>query len=148
MTRSYFSVVVEHPAPAVWSVVRDFNSLATWFDSAVSESHIEDGLTGTTVGAVRSFQLGADRIRERLLALSDIKREYSYEFCDPPPFPVEDYVATLRVRPVSATDQSLVEWSVSFDCSVADRAQWSAFFAAEVFEPALNNLKEYLSRRS
>jgi hypothetical protein len=80
----------------VWAALRDFNGLATWFSGAVSESHIENGLSGLTIGAVRSFQMGDSRIRERLRALSDIDRSYSYEFCEPAPFPVTGYLATVN----------------------------------------------------
>lgn len=63
MTTSYYSTVLQHPADRVWAALRDFNGLATWFSGAVSESHIEDGLSGLTIGAVRSFQMGDSRIR-------------------------------------------------------------------------------------
>jgi len=144
MARSYYSTVFEQDAAAVWAVARDFNGLATWWPAAVSESHIEDGKAADQVGCVRSFRLGEATIRERLLALSDIDRSYSYEFVDPAPFPVTDYVATVRVTPVS-DGRSFVEYSVVFDCAEAERGHWTAFFAAEVFEPALKALASYLA---
>ena len=145
MARSYYSTVFEHDAAAVWAVARDFNGLATWWSEAVSESHIEDGKAADQVGAVRAFRLGEATIRERLLALSDLDRSYSYEFCDPAPFPVVDYSATLRVTPVS-DGRSFLEYSVAFDCTEAERGHWTSFFAAEVFDPALKALNAYLSR--
>lgn len=145
MSQSYLSVVLDHDAERVWSTVRDFNGLATWFASSVSESHIEDDLDGATVGAVRSFQLGDARIREKLLSMSDADRSYSYAFCDPVPFPVDGYVATLRVTPITATGQAFVEWWATLDCAVDERDHWTQFFAAEVFAPALDSLAKYLS---
>ena len=144
MTISYYSTVLNHPADQVWQTLRDFNGLATWFGNAVSESHIEDGLSGTTVGAVRNFQLGESRIRECLLTLSDVDRSYSYGFCDPAPFDVSGYLSTLKVTRVSATDQSLVEWWTEFDCAADERERWEAFFASQVFAPALAGLRDYL----
>lgn len=144
MSTSFFSVVIEHDVEAVWSAVRDFNGLATWFDTAVTESHLEDGLDGATVGAIRSFQLGEARIREKLLSLSDRDRSYSYSFCEPAPFPVDSYVATLSVTPVTATNQTLVQWWATFDCAADEREHWAQFFAAEVFAPALENLRSHL----
>lgn len=146
MARSFYSTVITHSADAVWSTIRGFNGIATWFSGAISESYIEDGLDETTVGAVRSFQFGESRIREHLLALDDIERSYAYEFCDPAPFPVDNYVARLRVTPISNREASLVEWWVNFDCATEERAQWENFFAAEVFEPALNGLRAYLDK--
>ncbi|GAA0273093.1 SRPBCC family protein [Cryptosporangium japonicum] len=143
MARSYYSTVFEHDAAAVWAVARDFNGLATWWSEACSESHIEDGKAADQVGAVRSFQLGEGTIRERLLALSDLERTYSYEFVGTPPFPVTDYIATLRVTPVS-DGRSFLEYSAVFESD--DAARWTAFFPAEVFEPALKALASYLAR--
>ncbi len=144
MARSYHSTVIDHPAERVWEVVRDFNGLATWYADAVSESHIEDGLTGATVGAVRSFRLGDSRIREHLVALDDTERSYAYGFCDPAPFPVTGYRAVLRVTPVTDGDRAFVEWWVTFDAAADEVARWEAFFAAEVFAPALAGLRAYL----
>ncbi len=146
MARSYFSTVLEHDADRVWAAARDFNGLATWWSSAVSESHIEQGKGGDQVGAVRAFRFGDATIRERLLALSDAERSYSYAFCDPAPFPVSNYLATLRVTPVAdGSGRSLVEYWVTFDCKEAERDRWSAFFAAEVFAPALRALAAHLA---
>ncbi|MBK8445287.1 MAG: SRPBCC family protein [Micropruina sp.] len=146
MARSYYSTVIDAPADRVWSAVRDFNGLATWWSSNVSESHIEDGRTGDAVGAVRSFAFGADRIREHLLGLSDRDRRCSFEFCPPAPFPVTGYVATLQVTPVTDGDRSFVEWWTDFDCAADELDHWTGFFAAEVFAPALGSLKEFLAR--
>lgn len=143
MARSYYRTVFEPDAAAVWAVARDFNGLATWWPAAVSESHIEDGKAADQVGAVRSFRLGEATIRERLLALSDLERFYSYEFVGTPPFPVTDYVATLRVTPVS-DGRSFLEYSAVFEANEAERGHWTSFFAAEVFEPALKALADYL----
>lgn len=129
----------------MWAALRDFNGLATWFSESVSDSYIEDGLSGTTVGAVRNFQFGESRIREHLLALDDIERSYAYEFCEPAPFPVIDYVARVRVIPVADEGGAVVEWWVDFDCEVSERSHWGKFFAAEVFAPALEGLRRYLA---
>ena len=40
MTVSYYSTIIQHDADKVWDTLRDFNGPATWFGSAVSESHI------------------------------------------------------------------------------------------------------------
>jgi hypothetical protein len=144
MAKSYYSTVIDHPADRVWAVARDFNGLATWFSAAISLSDIEDGKTGETVGCVRNFLFGETRIREHLLAMDDIERSYTYEFYEPRPFPVLDYKATLRVTPITDGDTALVEWWVTFDCESSELAQWETFFAAEVFRPALEGLRQYM----
>jgi hypothetical protein len=146
MAKSYFSTVLDHDPATVWAVARDFNGLATWWSAAVSESDIEEGRSGDQVDSVRRFRLGEATIRERLVALSDVDRSYSYVFCDPAPFPVDDYVATLRLTPVAdGTGRSFVEYWATFDCDKAERAHWSGFFAAEVFAPAVGALADYVA---
>lgn len=39
MTVSCYSTIIQHDADKVWDTLRDFNGPATWFGSAVSESH-------------------------------------------------------------------------------------------------------------
>ncbi len=148
MARSYYSAVLEHDAARVWAAVRDFNGLATWWSGAVSASRIEEGKAGDQVGAVRAFRFGEETIRERLRAMSDVERSYAYEFCDPAPFPVRSYLATLRVTPVGdgGGGRSFVEYFVTFDCDEAERERWTAFFAAEVFAPALRSLADHLAK--
>lgn len=143
--RSYYSTVLTHPAEEVWEAIRDFNGLATWFAPAVSSSVIEDGKDGDAVGAVRRFVLGDDEIREHLLTLSDLDRTYSYEFWGEPPFPVDNYVATLKVTPVTSEGHSFVEWWTDFDCERGEQDRWGEFFAAEVFAPALKALDDHLT---
>jgi hypothetical protein len=148
MTRSYFSTVFDDDAAAVWAVARDFNGLATWWSDAVSDSHIEEGLRGDQVGAVRRFQFGEITVRERLLALSDPDRSYSCEFGEPVLFPVLNYVATLRITPIAdGSGRSFVEYESTFDCNEAERDHWSAFFATEVFAPALEALAAYVVKQ-
>jgi hypothetical protein len=140
MAKVYYSSVLDVPAEAVWAVVRNFNNYPAYIDG-VTESRIEDGRSGDAVGAVRSFAYHDLRVRQRLLALSDIECFFSYGSCEPFAFPgsgedVEpiDYEGTLRVSPVVATGQSFVEWWVSFEGGAADRARWTEFFAAGLRE--------------
>ena len=141
MARSYYSTVFDRTADEVWAMARDFNGLATWFNPPVTESRIEDGRSGDAVGCVRTFKFGDAWISERLLAHSDLERFYTYEFVEPP-FPVSNYVATLRVTPVTDGGKAFVEWWTTFDPNdAAEYDHWVGFFAAEVFAPALASLR-------
>jgi hypothetical protein len=119
MTRAYYSTVFEQPAPQVWKIVRDFNNYPVWVGGA-GESRIEDGKTGDAVGAVRSVHYQERHIRQRLLALSDVERGQTYEFCGVASLPVTDFRATLRITPVVDGDRAFAEWWATFDCD-ADR---------------------------
>jgi hypothetical protein len=92
MAKAYHSTVFEQSADVIWKVIRDFNNYSVWVEG---ESHIEDGKTGDTVGAVRNVLYNGSRIRQRLLAQSDVERAQTYEFCGVAPIAVRDYQATL-----------------------------------------------------
>src|SRR6201986_1400080 len=96
MAKAYYSTVFDHGADAVWNTIRDFNNYPVWVDGA-GESEIEDGKSGDAVGAIRSVQYKGRHIRQRLLALSDVERSQTYEFCGPPTLPMTGFRATLRI---------------------------------------------------
>ncbi len=143
MAKSYYSVVLDHPAAMVWKIIRSFDHYA--WAGVPGETVIEDGKAGDQVGAVRRFA-GADRvIRQVLLAHSDPDRSYTYAFCDAAPFPVRDYVATIRVLPVVENDTAFVEWSAIFDCAADEVARWTEYFEREGFAKWLAGLRRYLN---
>ena len=94
MARVFTSSVIGAPADKVWARIRDFNGLPTWHP-AIRESRIEDGEPADKVGCVRDFYLqNGDRIRERLLGLSDHDLFCTYSILESP-MGVENYIATL-----------------------------------------------------
>ncbi len=146
MAKSYYSTLFEQTADQVWAAIRDFGNY-TWAET-VSESSIEEGKSGKTVGAIRSARISDTNIfhRQRLLVYSDLDRFYTYEFCEPFPYPVRNLVATLRVTPVIDGNRAFVEWSGTFDCEVSEYDHWTAYFAHDVWAKLLNSLKQSLSR--
>jgi hypothetical protein len=143
MARSYASTVVNASPDEVWARIRDFNGLATWHGGLVADSEIEEGKAGDQVGAVRSFHLtDGTHLRERLLSHSDAYRMYSYNF-ELTPFDVDNYHATLRVRPVTDGNKSFVEWSTTYDCDRDKQDHWQGFFANQVFQGGFDALKAH-----
>jgi len=120
MAKAYYSTVFEQPAPQVWKIVRDFNNYPVWVGGA-GESRIEDGRSGDAVGAIRSVLYQERHIRQRLLALSDVERAQTYEFCGAASLPVTDFQATLRITPIVDGDRAFVERWATFDCDTARR---------------------------
>jgi uncharacterized protein YndB with AHSA1/START domain len=145
MAKAYTSTIVSAPADEVWAYLRDFNDLPKWTGGIVVESEIEDGLGGDQVGCVRSFKLGdGEHLRERLLSHSDVYRMYTYNF-EKKPFDVDNYHATLRVRPVTDGDVSFVEWTTTFDADRDRVEEWETFFSQEVFQGALDAVKAHFA---
>ena len=142
MARTYYSTVIDIASDRTWMAIRDFRHYG--WAGVVSETHIEDSRNGDAVGCVRNVSLADRTIRQILLAHSDIDRSYTYAFCDAPPFPVHDYVATIRITPVADGNRSFVEWWATFDCAADDRARWVAFFA-DSFRQWLEALRSHLA---
>ena len=116
MIKVYTSSVIDAPADAVWAQVRDFNGLPQW-TPFVAESRIEEGQPADRIGCVRNFRLrDGGVIRERLLTLSDYDYQCSYSILESP-MGVENYVATLKLTPVTDGNRTFAEWWAEFDCA-------------------------------
>jgi len=146
MAHAYASTILKAPVEAVWSLVRDFNALPKWAP-AIARSKIEDGLDSDVVGCVRSFYTKAgDHIRERLLMLDDAHYTFTYNF-EKPAFPVKNYIATLRLYPVTHTDQTFAEWGANFDEAPGDEGKYEKIVSREVFASNWANLAKIIAAR-
>ena len=151
MNSAYYSVVLDQPAQEVWDTVRDFNSYPVWVNG-VEDSHIENDLSGTTVGSVRNFAIRGARTRQRLVAHSDADRFFSYESCAPLKVGDESgatrtllqYQGTLQLTPVVEGDRCFAEWSSMYRCPAEDDAYWADWWATSL-PTWLTSLKEHLS---
>lgn len=119
MTTVTYSSVFDQSADQVWAVIRDFNSYPVWVAS-VSESRIEGGKSGDTVGAIRDFVEYGAHIRQRLIAHSDLDRFYTYESCDPLGA-ISYYQGTGRVTPVIDGNRAFMEWTIYLECPESER---------------------------
>ena len=140
MAEVYVSTVLHAPPERVWRVVRDFDGLPGWVP-AVVDSRIEGGGPADRVGCVRAFRLAdGGALRERLLALSDYDYACTYSILESP-MPVEGYVATVRLLPVTDGNRTFAEWSARFDCAPADEADLCEAIGEGVFRAGLDALK-------
>jgi hypothetical protein len=143
MARSYYSLVLDHPAEEVWAVIRRFDHYS--WAGVPSRTVIEEGKAGDQVGAIRRVATGDKAIRQILLAHSDLDRSYTYALCDPPPFPVRNYTATIRVVPVVESGRAFVEWWATFDCAAEDYERWTSHFRDEGFARWLAALRQFMA---
>jgi NADPH:quinone reductase-like Zn-dependent oxidoreductase len=127
------SAVLAAPLAEVWAILRDFNGHDRWHP-AVAASAIEAGAAGDQIGAVRAFRLAdGARIREQLLALSDAETSFSYCLLEAP-VALRDYVAHVRLRPVTSDGHCLWEWRASFDPPAAERDRLQRFVTQDIIE--------------
>ena len=142
MARVYVSSIITAPAARVWERVRDFNGLPRWHPR-IRDSRIEDALPPDKVGCIRNFHLqNGDNIRERLLGLSDYDMFCTYAILESP-MPLTDYVATLRLTPVTDGDRCFVEWSAEFSCDPSDEDDLVNGISTNVFQGGFDALKRH-----
>jgi polyketide cyclase/dehydrase/lipid transport protein len=142
MARVYTSSVIGAGAGRVWERVRDFNALPRWHP-AIRESRIEDALPADKVGCIRNFNLqNGDNIREQLLGLSDYDMFCTYSILESP-MPLTEYVATLRLTPITDGDRCFAEWSAEFDCDPDVEDDLVGGIGADVFQVGFDALKRH-----
>lgn len=142
MARVYVSTVISAPAARIWERVRDFNALPRWHPG-IRDSRIEDALPADKVGCIRNFNLqNGDNIREQLLGLSDYDMFCTYSILESP-MPLEDYVATLRLTPVTEGDRCFMEWSAEFSCDPSDEDDLVGNIGGHVFQDGFDSLKRH-----
>jgi hypothetical protein len=140
MAEVYTSSVIPAPADRVWARIRDFNGLPGWHP-LIAESRIEAAAPADQVGCVRAFRLkDGGFIREKLLALSDYDFSCTYSILESP-MGVENYVATLKLTPITDGNRSFAEWSASFDCAPEREGELVASIGGNVFQGGFDALK-------
>ncbi len=143
MIKVYTSTVLDSPADVVWSIVRDFNALPRW-TPFVADSRIEQNLPSDRIGCVRNFRTkDGGVIREQLLALSDYDFQCVYSILESP-MGVENYIATLKLTPVTDGDRTFAEWSAEFDPPPGREQELADHVGQAVFQAAFTHLKQRL----
>lgn len=146
MVKVYTSSVIDAPADRVWAVVRDFNALPSWHPG-IRDSRIEGNHPSDKIGCVRNFNLkDGGNIRERLLALSDYDYSCVYSILESP-MGVSNYVATLKLAPITDGNRTFAEWSAEFDCAPDRSGALVQLVGQGVFQGGFDALKRSFSRR-
>ena len=134
------STVIDAPTDRVWALLRDFNGHDRWHP-AVAKSAIERGQSADKLGCVRHFFLrDGSELRERLLTLSDLEQTFSYCLMETP-VPLFNYVATLRLTPVTDGERTFAEWTAEFDCAPEREAELVGNIGSGVFQGGFDALK-------
>ena len=142
MASVYVSSVVGAPTDKVWERIRDFNSLPVWHPR-IRDSRIEESLPSDKIGCIRNFNLqNGDNLREQLLGLSDYDKFYTYTILESP-MPLTDYIATLRLTPVTDGDRCFIEWSAEFQCGADVESELVDGIAGNVFQGGFDALKRH-----
>ena len=131
MVKVVTSTVIDAPVETVWDVLRDFNGHDRWHP-IVADSHVERGLPSDKIGCVRNFHLqDGSNLRELLLTLSDADMAFSYCLLDTP-VPLLNYVAHVRLAPVTDGDRTFWHWESRFDAPPGREKEWHDRVATNV----------------
>ncbi|MEL6424314.1 MAG: SRPBCC family protein [Pseudomonadota bacterium] len=143
MVKVLRSTVLPAPADAVWEVLRDFNGHDRWHP-AVAESRVERGESSDRVGCVRAFRLAdGGQLREQLLTLSDMEQSFSYCLLDTP-IPLFNYVAHVRLFPVTDGDQTFWEWESRFDTPRGQEAELGALVGDGIYQAGFDAIRAHM----
>lgn len=141
MPKPYASGVIAASAESVWAVVRAFNGLPSWHP-AITASELTSGAEGQ-VGAVRKLTLAdGGEVTERLVALDEQDRRYTYVFEGPNPFGVRSYASTIEVAEVTDTGHAFLQWRGEFDAEGADEAGLVDVFRSGVYATGIQGLQQ------
>jgi hypothetical protein len=115
MPKTTQSIVIAAPADRVWPAVRNFHDVS-WAPGVLTKCDVVGEHKGDQIGARRVLN---DAFHETLVALDDVDRSMKYSLDDgPSPVSAQEvrhFVARLHVLPITATDQSLLEISASWE---------------------------------
>jgi len=143
MVKIVKSTVLEAPVEAVWDVLRDFNGHDRWHP-AVADSHIERGQPFDRVGCVRRFHLAdGSELREQLLTLSDADMAFSYCLLDTP-VPLLNYVAHVRLIPVTDGDMTFWEWQSRFDTPPGREEELAQMVGTNIYEAGFEAVRKHM----
>ena len=138
----FASTVIDVPAEQVWSVLRNFIGLTAW-SNAVTGAHITNDKAADQVGAIRHLDIVDGSVFiETLVSLSDEEMFLKYDIVDGP-IPVTNYVATMRVYPITAGNQTYATWSAEFDCPESARDAMQDVVGGQICAGGLQALKAY-----
>ena len=141
------SAVIDAPIERVWAVLRDFNSHHQWHP-AVASSQMENDLDGDVVGGVRRFSLvdGAE-MREQLLHHSDRDYTITYSILDSS-LPLLDYVATVRLKPVTDGNQTFWHWHSQFRAPAERASELEEIVGQQVYEAGITGMRTFLAEQA
>lgn len=143
MVKVVKSTILNAPVEAAWEVLRDFNGHDRWHP-IVADSAVEKGWPSDRVGCVRRFHLeDGSELREMLLTLSDADMAFSYCLLDTP-IPLLNYVAHVRLAPVTDGDRTFWQWESRFDAPAGREEELRELVAENVYQGGFDAVRAHM----
>jgi hypothetical protein len=110
----------------------------------VATSAIERAQSSDRIGCVRRFRLAdGSELREQLLALSDLEQSFSYCLLDTP-IPLFNYVAHVRLLPVTDGDRTFWHWESRFTTPAGEEKRLTEMVGEEIYQAGFEAIREHL----
>ncbi|OBJ12666.1 hypothetical protein A5624_10450 [Mycobacterium sp. 1482292.6] len=139
MSQAIASIDVSAPPRQVWQLIGGFGSLPDWLPY-IAQSELHEG------GRVRRLaNSDGQTIVERLVTFDERARSYSYTILAAP-FPVTDYLSTLRVHDSGDSVVCRVEWGGSFTPAGVTDDEASQIFS-DIYAGGLKALAKHFDAR-
>lgn len=143
MVKVVRSTIIDASIDAVWDVLRDFNGHDRWHP-AIADSTIERGSPSDRVGCVRRFHLrDGSELREQLLTLSDMETAFSYCLLDTP-VPLFNYVAHVRLVPVTDGNRTFWQWESRFDTPKGRESELEQLVGTGIYEAGFEAVRRHM----
>uniref|UniRef100_A0A7S1EDV1 Bet v I/Major latex protein domain-containing protein n=1 Tax=Hemiselmis andersenii TaxID=464988 RepID=A0A7S1EDV1_HEMAN len=112
-TRTFESSIINAPCPKVWSKIRSMD-FAWW--RLVKKTAVTTGASSCEVGSCHKIDYSdGSSWTVRLCELSDIDHFLTYEvIASTEALPVTSAVHTIRLRRITASSETMVEWETIF----------------------------------
>jgi hypothetical protein len=139
------STILDVPCDEVWAMVRDFNGFGRWIGS-IGASSIERGHAAEKIGCVRRLRLSdGSELREQLLTLSDLEQTMSYCLLDTP-IPLFNYVAHIRLLPVTDGNRTFWHWHSTFTTRAEDAERLSRLVGEDIYMAGFEGVRRMLQQ--
>ncbi|WP_422370574.1 SRPBCC family protein [Hoeflea sp.] len=147
MVRVVKSTILDVPVETAWDVLRDFNGHDQWHP-VVADSAIERGYASDRVGCVRRFHLvDGSELREKLLTFSDAEMAFSYCLLDTP-VPLLNYVAHVRLSPVTDGDRTFWHWESRFDTPPGREDELAQMVGENIYQGGIDAIRALLEEQA
>ncbi|WP_299210429.1 SRPBCC family protein [uncultured Tateyamaria sp.] len=143
MVKVVKSTILDAPVEDVWAVLRDFNGHDGWHP-AIADSAIDRGQPSDKVGCVRRFHLNdGSELREQLLTLSDADMAFSYCLLETP-VPLLNYVAHVRLAPVTDGDRTFWAWESRFDTPQGREGELKTLVSEGIYQSGFDAIRAHM----
>ncbi|MCR3713747.1 SRPBCC family protein [Citrobacter freundii] len=119
MANVNYNALIDVDSSQVWQTLKAFGDISQWHP-AIVQSSISDDKSDGVPGCIRTLSLTDGTVLlEKLLSMDDHNLQFSYCF-EESPLPVDNYIATIKVIPISGKKQAAILWSATFDLRQPD----------------------------